>query len=114
MGEPASRLGLDTIQLQHRRWIEHNFPGQTEFQAFMGMVEEMGELSHHLLKREQNIRGRNVNHEREIRDACADLVIFMMGLADVEGFSLLNAINEAWDQVKERDWIKYPGDGRTV
>jgi NTP pyrophosphatase (non-canonical NTP hydrolase) len=75
------------------------------------MVEELGELAHHVLKRQQGIRGEEVDHEAEIRDACADLVIFMMGLADLEEFGLLEAINEAWDTVKRRDWVKYPQNG---
>jgi NTP pyrophosphatase (non-canonical NTP hydrolase) len=78
-----------------------------------GMTEELGEICHHLLKRHQGIRGEGVDHEAEIRDGCADLIIFMMGLADHEEFDLLEAVNEAWDQVKQRDWIKFPHDGRT-
>jgi len=38
----------------------------------------------------------------------------MMGLADLEEFGLLEAINEAWDSVKRRDWVKYPKDGVTA
>jgi NTP pyrophosphatase (non-canonical NTP hydrolase) len=105
------RLSLERIQHDHFRWIQHNFPTETRWQAFAGMAEELGEIAHHLLKREQGIRGEGVDHDAEIRDGCADLVIFMMTLADNEGFVLLEAINEAWDQVRQRDWIKYPQNG---
>ena len=113
MGEATGQdiLDLRRIQTLHRLWLNHNFPTQTREQIVFGMVEELGELCHHLLKREQGIRGGGVDHEYEIRDACADLVIFMMGLADEEGFDLLTAINEAWDQVKRRDWIRFPKNG---
>jgi NTP pyrophosphatase (non-canonical NTP hydrolase) len=107
-------MDLREIQVEHRRWIDHNFPGETKHQSVFGMMEELGELCHHLLKRDQGIRGGDVDHAAEIRDACADLVIFMMTLADNEGFDLLNAINEAWEEVKQRDWVKYPGNGVTA
>jgi NTP pyrophosphatase (non-canonical NTP hydrolase) len=110
---PIARRSLDVVQVEHRYWIEHNFPGETKHQAFLGMAEELGEISHHLLKREQSIRSEGVDHAAEIRDGCADLIIFMMTLADNEGFLLLEAVNEAWEEVKQRDWIKYPHDGRT-
>jgi len=115
MGTPAIQPSLKTIQAEHREWIAHNFPGETDHQAVFGMVEELGELAHHLLKREQGIRGGDnpEYHDAEIRDACADLVIFMMTVADNEGFDLMDAILEAWDTVKRRDWVKFPVDGVT-
>jgi NTP pyrophosphatase (non-canonical NTP hydrolase) len=75
------------------------------------MAEELGEIAHHLLKREQGIRSEGIDHAAEIRDGCADLIIFMMTLADNEGFILAEALNEAWDQVRRRDWIAFPHDG---
>jgi NTP pyrophosphatase (non-canonical NTP hydrolase) len=110
----ALRSGtLRLVQAEHRVWIMQNFPGETKWQAFVGMAEELGEIAHHLLKREQGIRGEGVDHAAEIRDGCADLVIFMMTLADNEGFDLMDAINEAWDQVKKRDWVSFPKNGVT-
>lgn len=106
-------MHLREIQAEHRRWIEYNFPGETAHQAVFGMTEELGELCHHLLKREQGIRSDGVDHDAEIRDACADLVIFMMTVADNNGFDLMDAIEDAWNQVRERDWVKFPHDGRT-
>lgn len=111
IGRPLRSGSLRILQIEHRRWLEHNFPQQTREQVMLGMVEEMGELAHHLLKREQGIRGEGVDHDGEIRDACADLVIFMCGLADLEGFDLMEAILEAWDTVRRRDWVMYPTDG---
>ena len=111
LDQPPRAGSLRLLQVEHKRWLDHNFPGQTREQIMLGMTEELGELAHHLLKREQGIRGGDVDHDAEIRDACADLVIFMMGLADLEGFILMDAILEAWDTVKRRDWVKYPKNG---
>lgn len=103
--------GLRLLQFERDRWVHHNFPNDREEDSLLGVIEEMGELAHHMLKRRQGIRGAGVDHEAEIRDACADLVIFLLGVASHEGFILMDAINEAWDVVKQRDWIKYPKNG---
>ena len=102
MGETSSQLSrrsLGVVQSEHRFWLAHNFPGQTREQVVLGMVEEMGELAHHVLKRDQHIR--HEDHDAEIRDACADL----------EGFELMEVISETWSKVKQRDWVKFPQDG---
>jgi NTP pyrophosphatase (non-canonical NTP hydrolase) len=94
--------------------VAHNFPLNTIEDSFTGMVEEMGELAHHLLKERQGIRSDGVDHEAEIEDACADLIIFMLGIAHHRGFVLDEVLNEVWASVKQRDWVKYPHDGRTI
>lgn len=106
-------MNLRDVQLEHRTWLNHNFPNQTIEQTVLGMVEEVGELAHHLLKRAQGIRGDGVDHEAEIKDALADFIIFAMDLADREGFIIEDAVIEVWEQVRERDWVKFPHDGRT-
>lgn len=105
-------MNLAEIQLERDEWVHRNFPDDVAEDSFYGMVEELGELSHHLLKRRQGIRGGVVDHAAEIKDACADLVIFMLGIASHEGFVLEDAIVETWMMVRERDWIKYPVNGR--
>lgn len=112
MGETDRALrsrGLDVIQRERDYWVAHNFPNDRIDDSFYGVVEEMGELAHHLLKRKQGIRTED--HDAEIKDACADLVIFLLGVASHEGFSLHEVINDTWDQVKRRDWVKYPKNG---
>lgn len=105
---------MNLSQIQHERdvWVAHNFPDDTIEDSFKGMVEEMGELAHHLLKRGQGIRGGGVDHDAEIRDACADLVIFMLGIASHEKFDLMHTIEDTWMMVRDRDWVKYPTNGR--
>lgn len=102
---------LADVQRDSSLWRDRNFPGHTGQQAFMGMVEEMGELSHHLLKRGQGIRGDGAFHDAEIKDACADLIIFMCGLAENEGFDLQEVLIDTWTKVRDRDWIKDPQKG---
>lgn len=105
---------LSDIQEEREHWVAYNFPNHQETDSILGVVEEMGELAHHLLKRGQGIRGGDVDHDAEIRDACADLVIFLLGIASHEGFDLMDEIRVTWDQVRRRDWVRYPTDGVTT
>lgn len=102
---------LRQVQDASGAWRDRNFPGHTGQQAFMGMVEELGEISHHLLKRSQGIRGSGEFHDTEIRDGCADLIIFMCGLANDEGFDLETILDETWAKVSKRNWVKDPEKG---
>ena len=34
------------LQEEHRLWVEHNFPDQEQHQPLLGIIEEVGELSH--------------------------------------------------------------------
>jgi len=61
------------------------------------------------LKREQGIRGHE--HDAEARDAIGDIIIYLLHFCSFNGWSMAEIINETWEQVRKRDWIKYPGDG---
>jgi NTP pyrophosphatase (non-canonical NTP hydrolase) len=102
------------LQGEHYEWVNHNFPDQQPHHAVYGMVEEIGELCHALLKGEQRIRegvdeGFKVNIIEE--DAIGDLFIYMMSHANFRGLDLEEIITTVWFQVKERDWIAYPDKG---
>ncbi len=43
-------------------WIEHNFPGPDMPNSLLGVIEELGELTHAHLKSKQNIRGDQEKH----------------------------------------------------
>jgi NTP pyrophosphatase (non-canonical NTP hydrolase) len=100
------------MQAQHKEWQQHNFPDQTAMDAFMGMVEETGEMSHALLKHRQGIR--DVDGESVMAlvvDALADHFIFSLGFANLYGIDLQYAIESTWDRVRQRDWIADPSRG---
>lgn len=105
-------VSLDELQAEHRVWVEHNFPGQTPAQMVMGLAEEVGELAHAQLKSEQGIRGDWLEHERAGMDAVGDLVIYLSSYCTCKGWSLATCVQTAWDEVKDRDWVKFPDTGR--
>ena len=104
---------FEQLQFEQGVWQEQNFPNSTEHQCFYGVVEEIGELSHALLKMDQGIRGTKQEHTAEAKDAVGDIVIYLAGLCNKRGINLQSAVETAWREVKQRNWIKYPRDGRT-
>lgn len=99
---------LRKIQPEIALWREKNFPTSGMIHQFMGMVEELGELSHAILKDQQGIRGAS---EAEAMDAVGDLLIYTINFCSTLGWDTEEILQKTWDQVKERDWIDYPKDG---
>ncbi len=106
---------LTLMQEKFRDWRARNFgvePKETD--CFLGVVEEVGELSHVMLKSKQSIRGWD-DHKKQVaakKDAIADIVIFLFGFCDANGWDLGELITEVAKEVLQRDWRKYPRTGR--
>ena len=69
---------LTEIYKEHGIWEAKNFPDSTADDNILGIIEEIGELAHAILKQKQGIR-TNENHTADIRDAVADIMIFLLG-----------------------------------
>lgn len=104
-------MNLWTLQDQHMKWLEHNFPNQQGHDALLGVVEEVGELAHAHLKLSQGIRGTPLEHQDAIRDAIGDIVIYLASYCNTNGYDLARCVEVAWHQVKTRDWQRNPQDG---
>lgn len=168
---------LQQIQFELNSWTVYNFGQQDSSIPIMGMIEELGELTHATLKQIQGIRKRDYIEAK--KDAVSDLVIYLLNyfntkqinidktsILDIEfpksygeykciiyinkhisniatfnetkagsyqiqigtierllaiinhycklnNFDLLTTVNEVWEQVKLRDWKKYPNNGIT-
>lgn len=98
---------LQEMQELHKVWAEENFPNTTWNDALMGVVEEVGELHHHLLKQKQEIRGSYEHHEEGAKDSVADIVIFLMHVCTKRGWDFQEVVEGTLDKnVLKRDWIK--------
>lgn len=87
-------------------WVQHNFPNRPAWQPLLGLQEELGELSHAYLKRAQGIRVTE-DHNGNIKDACADILIFLCDFCNAEGIDLESVVTEVWENVvSKRDWRK--------
>ena len=167
---------LSEIQAELKVWTEYNFGKQEPIIPIMGMIEELGELTHAHLKELQGIRKSDFLADK--KDAIADITIYLLNYfncidkdislieevinapheGDTSNNIILNIshklgvlsenemynksliidtnycsyilfslkeyaenieldlptiVNETWEQVKLRDWKKYPKDGRT-
>jgi NTP pyrophosphatase (non-canonical NTP hydrolase) len=99
------------LQDELHRWREKNFPKATSVQQLLGIVEEVGELSHAHLKEIQGIRGDSALHVAEAQDAVGDIVIYLMGYCSYRGWDFDVMVMNAATEVLKRDWIADPMGG---
>ena len=106
---------IDLRQKELAEWQEKNFGKVCSERLALGMAEEVGELCHYLLKRKQGIReATNSDVKAEIADAFADVVIFGINLMEVEEINAEHVLEKTIDSVLNRDWVKYPNNGKTA
>lgn len=103
---------LKQTQAEIIEWSTRNFgecPNSTiplRISSFLGMVEEIGELAHHVLKMGQNIRGSREVHLAGVVDSIADLLVFTLDFCARNGMDAEDILSEVWSKVKQRDWKK--------
>ena len=68
-------------------------------------MEEVGELAHAHLKKEQGIR-TNEDHEAKKIDAIGDVVFYLLDYCNKEGLDFETCINTALKEIEQRDWRK--------
>ena len=102
-------------ELQHDShvWRQANFPDTANdaHLQLLGVVEEVGELSHSELKMRQGIRGTAEEHTENAKDAVGDIIVYLAGYCSARGFSMQECIEKAWGEVKDRNWVKNPDSG---
>lgn len=104
-------MTLRELQQVVDAWVKYNFPNQVAYQPLLGVVEEVGELSHSHLKEEQNIRGSVEEHQAKAKDAIGDIVIYLCNYCSLRGFDLESCVDTAWREVRDRDWQKNSRNG---
>jgi len=102
-------LDLNRIQAEHKIWVDRNFPNAPDYHSLIGAMEELGELSHAWLKREQGIRGNQ--HDEEARDAIGDIFIYLLHFCTSNRWLISDIIRETWALVQKRDWINNKDTG---
>ena len=108
---------LESLQQELIRWEKYNFPNTFNLEQFIGIVEEVGELAHYVLKSSQGIReaidkkGNKVSVKEKMEDAVGDIAIFLINYCSHVNIDFGEALMRTWDEVKQRDWRKYPIDG---
>lgn len=80
------------LQEEHKEWAIRNFGKQDIEDYCLGLIEEVGELAHSVLKRKQGIRN-NEHHDAMIRDAVGDITIYLVGYCNCAGIDMQAAYN---------------------
>jgi len=105
-------VNLLDLQREHKEWVEHNFPRNEPYMPLLGIMEEVGELSHAHLKFDQEIRGYTRSRwEAEAEDAIGDIIIYLASYCNANFLNLEECLDRTWDRVKQRDWIADPQKG---
>jgi hypothetical protein len=68
---------------ERNEWVAHNFPNPTmpnPGESILGVMEEIGELTHAHLKQLQGIRGTDEEHEHNAIDAIGDITVYLLGV----------------------------------
>lgn len=92
-------------------WSQYNFPNNEPYFPLLGVTEEVGELNHAYLKSLQGIRGSSSQHRNDMRDSVGDIFVYLADFCEANDLDMTACVNYAWDQVKKRDWQRYPETG---
>lgn len=108
---------IDALVMRVGEWSAVNFgsneDGRTSLHCTLGAAEEVGELCHAILKRDQGIRGTHEEHCEAAQDAIADTIIYLMDLCYREGWDLSSILPRVVGEVTKRDWRGDPARGGT-
>ncbi len=106
-------LNFRILQQEVGEWSRRNFPNNQPYHPLLGLVEEVGELSHSFLKSEQGIRGTNDEHHAAKIDAVGDILVYLADFCSRNDIDMQDTIETTWSMVQQRDWRKNKGDGVT-
>ena len=105
---------IDLRQKELEIWQAKNFDVDKEslFLCALGMAEEVGELSHSIIKGTQKIReGIDGINKENVADAFADVVIYGIQVLSLLGIDAEDTLRYTISYILKRDWIKNPVDG---
>lgn len=103
-------MELQKLQAEVKPWVDHNFGPHPSYRPLFGAMEELGELSHAFLKKEENIRVSE-DHDALMKNSVADIIIFLADFCNSMNYDLSDLVQKTWNSVKQRDWKRYPKNG---
>jgi NTP pyrophosphatase (non-canonical NTP hydrolase) len=109
-------LDFKQLQEENKEWVKRNFDAkrpdrEMAWKPIFGVVEEVGELAHSILKQSQGIRGSYEEHEAKAKDAVGDITVFLADVCSAMGWDYQEIIETTWNEVKARNWKKSQADG---
>ena len=104
--KPKPKLDLNKIDKEFAEWRTKNFTNISPDKALLGIMEELGEICHIILKRSQGIRLDETSDD-SLKDGVGDLVIYLIDFCNQVEIDIESAIIDTWNKVKKRDWNKH-------
>jgi NTP pyrophosphatase (non-canonical NTP hydrolase) len=104
-------MELTQLQDEVGEWSCRNFPNNEPIDPLLGLVEEVGELAHAVLKARQGIRGTPQEHYDAMVDAVGDIVVYLADFCERNAIDLGLAVETTWMKVRQRDWKADPAKG---
>lgn len=107
------------VMTEQKAWSLHNFgPTTPENQSdpLIGVIEELGELAHAVLKKKQGIRGTPEEHNAAMFDAVGDMQIFLLDAMNRFGIPLSPQIVDSlsgfaeYPRNKQVPFLRYAGN----
>lgn len=95
-------IKLEDLQQDIAAWRIKNFGPMDGTAVLKKATEEIGELW----------AGHATRNRTEQVDGVGDVVVALIGYCAESGLDFQECLKFAWDQVKTRDYRKYPGKGR--
>jgi hypothetical protein len=89
-------------QQEYAAWLEKNYGTDQLPMAMFKLAEEFGELNAAVYRGEVH----------KVGDALGDVYITLLRVAEAYGLNFEACVYNAWDDVKQRDYIKYPDTGK--
>jgi len=106
----ANVRGLRVLQARLKNWEQEQMTSSTLITT-LGIVGEIGELAHAVVKYQQGVRGITGKKLREIaEDALVDALIFILATATHLDIDLQDALNKISEKVLARNWREWPED----
>jgi NTP pyrophosphatase (non-canonical NTP hydrolase) len=103
-------MTLEEIEIDHANWEKEKFPKchyvGSPLVGINGMIEEVGELTHCVLKASQGIRGTLEEHKKSAEDAIGDIGIYFMSTCNAFGVKLSDIVADYdnWTDIDTLDF----------
>jgi NTP pyrophosphatase (non-canonical NTP hydrolase) len=99
-GKPT--LG-DLQQYYHQASIDRGFDKETAQDIFILFAEEMGELAR-IVRKTSGLKSRVSAKDLDVSGELADLLIYLLHMANAYGIDLEQAFRDKEEQNKQRTW----------
>jgi NTP pyrophosphatase (non-canonical NTP hydrolase) len=106
-------MNLTDLQIEVAAWQTRQPWEQNANDPLLGLIEEVGELSHAHLKMKQGIRGTKEEHQEAKEDAVGDILIYLADYCNKNQINMNQSMVFTWAKVSERNWTKFPKNGLT-